>query len=31
MDTGFDLDRDFIIQGANDRDFDFRVHFARPI
>ena len=27
----FDLDRDCIVQGAIDRDFDLRVHFAEPL
>ena len=27
----FDLDRDCIVQGAIDRDFDLRVHFAKPL
>jgi hypothetical protein len=29
--SGFNLDRDSIIQGTNDRDFKFRVHFAEPL
>jgi hypothetical protein len=28
---GFDLDRDSQIQGTNDRDLKFRVHFAEPL
>ena len=28
---GVDLDRDCIVQGAIDRDFDLRVHFAEPL
>ena len=28
---GFILDRDCIVQGANDRDFDVGVHCAKPL
>jgi hypothetical protein len=29
--SGFNLDRDAIVQGANDRDSKFRVHFGEPL
>jgi hypothetical protein len=28
---GFDLDRDCKVQGINDRDLKFKVHFAKPL
>jgi hypothetical protein len=28
---GFDLDRDCKVQGTNNRDSKFRIHFARPL
>jgi hypothetical protein len=28
---GFDLDRDLIVQGTNDRDLKLRVHFAEDL
>jgi hypothetical protein len=29
--SGFNLDRDLQVQGTNDRDLEFRVHFAKPL
>jgi hypothetical protein len=28
---GFDLDRDSQVQGSNDRDLKFRIHFIEPL